>query len=120
MKGLAFCLAARTVRTPWRTAMQPRQQQHPLYATDRKIVDRLLAATTPAQADLVDLARLLNRYGGFRGAPDIHQDLAHCLRSWKLTRSELNAATRVIWQQGYRPTTQEAAEVGSGADVNAA
>jgi hypothetical protein len=100
--------------------MQARQQQHPLYATDRKIADRLLAASTPAQADLVDLARLLNRYEGFRGAPDIHQDLAHCLRSWNLTRGELNAATRVIWQQGFRPTTQEDAEVGSGADVNAA
>lgn len=99
--------------------MQP-AQNHPLYDTDRNVVDRLLAATRPEQQDLVDLARLLNRYEGFRGAPDIHQDLAHCLRSWGLTRGELNAATRVIWQEGYRPQVHEDAEVGSGADVNAA
>lgn len=96
------------------------EQQHPLYATDRNAVDRLLAATTPQQQDIVDCARLLNRYESFQGAPDIKADLQYCLRAWNLTRDELNASARVVWQQGYRPQLVSDAEVGSGSDVNAA
>jgi hypothetical protein len=95
-------------------------QQHPLYATDRHTVDRLLAATTPSRQDIVDCARLWNRYEPFDGAADIKADLTHCLRSWNLTRTELNASARTVWQEGYRPIQLDAAEVGSGADVNAA
>lgn len=95
-------------------------QQHPLYDTDRNTVDRLLAASKPEARDIVDCARLLNRYEGFQGAPDIKGDLAHCLRSWNLTRAELNTSARTIWQGGYRPPLQVDTEVGSGADVNAA
>lgn len=95
-------------------------QQHPLYAVDRSTVDRLLAATKPGQQDIVDCARLITRYEAFPGAPDIKDDLNHCLRSWNLTRAELNTSARTIWQSGYRPAVQNAEEVGSGADVNAA
>lgn len=95
-------------------------QQHPLYAVDRNTVDRLLAATQPGQQDIVDCARLITRYEAFPGASDIKGDLSHCLRSWNLTRAELNASARTIWQSGYRPVAESAEEVGSGADVNAA
>ena len=61
-------------------------QSHPLHALDRAVVDRLLAAETPSEADLVDAARLLMRYEGFPGAEDIQQDLAKALRFWKLSR----------------------------------
>lgn len=95
-------------------------QQHPLYAQDRAIADRLLAATTPTQQDIVDLARLLARYDAFPGADDIRFDLDACLRAWNLTRSELNRSARTIWESGYRPIVSQDSEVGSGADVNAA
>ena len=46
-------------------------QSHPLYATDRETVDRLLAAQEPSDEHLVDAARLLMRYEGFPGASDL-------------------------------------------------
>lgn len=95
-------------------------QQHPLHAVDRNTVDRLLAASQPGPQDIVDCARLITRYEAFQGASDIKGDLIHCLRSWNLTRAELNASARTIWQSDYRPAVQGAEEVGSGADVNAA
>lgn len=95
-------------------------QNHPLYAQDRAIMDRLLAAAQPDQQDIVDAARLLIRYDVFPGADDIRFDLDKCLRGWNLTRSELNRSARTIWESGYRPMVREGTEVGSGADVNAA
>ena len=50
-------------------------QSHPLYATDRELVDQLLATETPAEAELVNLGRLLMRYTGFPGAHDLQDDL---------------------------------------------
>ena len=44
------------------------EQAHPLEASDRDLVDGLLAATTPTDEQLVDAARLLIRYDGFPGA----------------------------------------------------
>ena len=41
------------------------EQAHPLEASDRDLVDGLLAATTPSDEQLVDAARLLIRYDGF-------------------------------------------------------
>ena len=38
------------------------QQNHPLHATERGQVDRLLAVETPADTDLIEAARLLMRY----------------------------------------------------------
>ncbi|MFM9109033.1 MAG: DUF3288 family protein, partial [Prochlorococcaceae cyanobacterium] len=55
-------------------------QSHPLYSADRDTVDRLLAATSPADDHLVDAARLLMRYDGFPGARDLQDDLAKVLR----------------------------------------
>lgn len=95
-------------------------QNHPLYAQDRAITDRLLAAAKPDQQDIVDAARLLTRYDAFPGADDIRFDLDKCLQGWNLTRSELNRSARTIWESGYRPMVREDSEVGSGADVNAA
>jgi len=64
------------------------QQNHPLHGTDRAHVDRLLAVETPADADLVDAARLLTRYADFPGAPDLRDDLAKVLRLWGLDLSQ--------------------------------
>lgn len=94
------------------------QQAHPLYATDRDLVDQLLAAQQPTDAQLVDLGRLLMRYSGFPGALDLQDDLAKTLRLWGLSRDELNQRCRSIWAAGYRPGAEVAPQaVGSGFDT---
>jgi hypothetical protein len=95
----------------------PAAQVHPLECRDQRIVDRLLAAEQPTDADLVDCARLLLRYQGFPGAEAIQQGLATAMTRWHLDRPALFAATRTIWANGYRPAADLEAEVGSGADV---
>lgn len=94
-------------------------QTHPLHALDREVVDRLLAVATPADADLVDAARLLMRYAGFPGAADLQEDLAKLLRLWGLGREELHARTRAIWAAGFRPAAEAggAEAVGSSFDT---
>ncbi|MCP9849473.1 DUF3288 family protein [Cyanobium sp. Morenito 9A2] len=93
-------------------------QAHPLYATDRDLVDRLLAVTVPTDQDLVDLARLAMRYEGFPGAHDLQTDLVKTLRLWGLERAQLHGRTRAIWAAGHRPGAQAQQEpVGSGFDT---
>ena len=96
-------------------------QSHPLYATDRDVVDRLLAAEQPADAHLVDAARLLMRYENFPGAHDLSADLAKALRLWGLSRQQLHSRTRAIWEAGFRPaataTPAASGAVGSGFDT---
>ena len=93
-------------------------QSHPLHASDREVVDRLLAAEAPQEADLVDAARLLMRYQGFPGAHDLQDDLERVLRLWKLDRPGLQAQTRALWSQGYRPQGLGGVEaVGSSFDT---
>lgn len=95
-------------------------QAHPLYATDRELVDGLLAAQQPSDAQLADLARLLNRYDGFPGAEDLRDDLSKTLRLWGLSLEELQRRTRALWARGYRPGAVAGAEaVGSGFDTSA-
>jgi hypothetical protein len=94
------------------------EQSHPLHAIDREVVDRLLAVEAPADAHLVDAARLLMRYEGFPGAHDLRADLERLLRLWKLDRQELHHRSRAIWAAGYRPAPAAAGEaVGSGFDT---
>lgn len=93
-------------------------QAHPLYATDRDLVDRLLATEVPGPDHLVDLARLLIRYSGFPGAEDLQDDLAKTLRLWGLDREALHRRTREIWAAGHRPGAQPQEQaVGSGFDT---
>jgi hypothetical protein len=93
------------------------EQSHPLHALDREVVNGLLAAATPSDEQLVDLARLLMRYQGFPGAQDLQDDLERLLRLWGLDRQALHSRTRAIWAAGFRPGqgTQEA--VGSSFDT---
>jgi hypothetical protein len=96
------------------------EQNHPLHALDRDTIDRLLAAETPADDQLVDAARLLMRYEGFPGAADLRNDLERLLRLWGLDREALHQRTRAIWAAGFRPGPAPAAEaVGSGFDTAA-
>ena len=97
--------------------MATEDQSHPLYAADRDVVDRLLAASDPSEADLVDTARLLMRYQGFPGAHDLQDDLDKALRLWGLTRDALHVRTRAIWARGYRPAGAADEGVGSSFDT---
>jgi hypothetical protein len=94
------------------------EQNHPLHASDRDTIDRLLAADPPADAHFVDAARLLIRYDGFPGASDLRQDLQRLLRLWGLDREQLQQRTRALWAAGFRPGPAGGAEaVGSGFDT---
>ncbi|MBF2003049.1 MAG: DUF3288 family protein [Synechococcales cyanobacterium C42_A2020_086] len=81
----------------------PKDQQHPLWSTDRQIVNQLLVGE-PSDYNLAELARLRIRYRGFPGARDIQTDLDTVLRQWQLTEDALFAKTRLIHQaaQVYR------------------
>ena len=99
--------------------MDQQPQSHPLYASDRDLVDQLLATEVPQEAQLVDLGRLLMRYSGFPGALDLQDDLAKTLRLWGLSHDQLNQRCREIWAAGYRPGARvEEQAVGSGFDTS--
>lgn len=82
---------------------EQKDQQHPLWKSDRQIVDALLAGN-PTDYNLSELARLRIRYRGFPGARDIQADLDTVLENWELTEDELFAKTRQIHatQQIYK------------------
>lgn len=90
-----------------------------MYEQDRPIVDRLLAAPQPTDADVTDCARLLMRYLGFPGARDIQRDLARSLANWRMDTDQLYRQARKLWASGWRPAIVDEMEVGSGADVSA-
>ncbi len=100
-----------------RTAAESPRQCHPLHAFDRDVVDRLLATETPADADLIDAARLLMRYQGFPGADDLQDDLERVLRLWGIDRQALHVRTRAVWTAGFRPAPAAAEAVGSSFDT---
>ncbi|GET39875.1 DUF3288 family protein [Microseira wollei] len=70
-------------------------QQHPLYSSDRKIVDKIFQEG-PTDYNLAELARLKIRYNGFPGARDIQADLEKLLQQWELTEAELYQKTRQL------------------------
>ena len=99
--------------------MEATEQRHPLYTKDRPVVDRLLKQSNPTDRDVVDAARLLQRYNGFCGAFDIQEDLKAVLVAWKLDHPDLLQRSRAIWSSGFRPASLAAtdqAQVGSGFD----
>lgn len=113
----ASTTAFTTASTAAFTAAGSARQSHPLHALDRDVVDRLLAAETPADADLIDAARLLMRYQGFPGADDLQDDLERVLRLWGLDREALHLRTRAVWAAGFRPAPAAAEAVGSSFDT---
>lgn len=80
-----------------------KDQQHPLWSSDRQIVNQLLEAQ-PTDYNLAELARLRIRYLSFPGARDIQADLDKVLQQWQLSEVDLFAKTRQIHQtaQVYR------------------
>ena len=94
-------------------------QNHPLYSTDREKIDRLCSIDTPDSIDFVELARLLIRYQDFKGAEDLNSDMEKLLRKWSINRNKLEAITRKLWSEGFRPTSHSSPDnVGSGFDTS--
>ena len=94
-------------------------QNHPLYSTDREKIDRLCSIDSPESIDFVELARLLIRYQDFKGAEDLNSDMEKLLKKWSIDRKKLEAITRKIWSEGFRPTSSSSTEdVGSGFDTS--
>ena len=93
-------------------------QTHPLHATDKNILDSLIAKEKPEDLDFINLARLINRYTNFQGEIEIKNDIEKILRFWKITKNELFSKTRSIWSKGFRPSNSNKDLVGSGFDTS--
>ena len=94
-------------------------QNHPLYSIDRENLDRLIGIDIPAFIDFVELARLLIRYQDFIGADDLNADMEKLLKKWSINRDKLEAITRKLWSEGFRPSSHSSPDnVGSGFDTS--
>ena len=94
------------------------EQTHPLHATDRNIIDSLIAKEKPEDLDFINLARLINRYTNFPGEIEIKKDIEKILKFWKITKNELFSKTKDIWSKSFRPSNTNKDLVGSGFDTS--
>ena len=94
------------------------EQTHPLHATDKNIIDSLITKEKPEDLDLINLARLINRYTNFPGEVEIKNDIEKTLKFWKITKSELFSKTKSIWSKSFRPSNTNKDLVGSGFDTS--
>ncbi len=94
------------------------EQTHPLHATDKKIIDSLITIKKPEELDLINLARLINRYNNFPGEYEIKNDIEKTLKFWKMTKNELFSKTKKIWSKSFRPSSSNKDLVGSGFDTS--
>lgn len=97
----------------------PVEPKAALLGHDLQLIQRMLAGPgEPTPEALITAARLLIRYGHHPDGTLHVANLRRLLAWWNLTPDELNARCRDLWQQGWRPLTQEQQDgVGSGADV---
>ena len=93
-------------------------QTHPLHAKDKNIVDSLITKEKPDDIDLINLARLINRYNNFPGEIEIKEDIEKILNFWKITKNELFSKTKKIWSRSFRPLNTNKDLVGSGFDTS--
>ena len=94
------------------------EQNHPLHDLDKIIVDSLIVNDNPEDLDLINLARLLNRYENFHGEVDLKNDLQKILKFWKISEKELFSRTRKIWSSNFRPSNAPKDLIGSGFDTS--
>ena len=93
-------------------------QTHPLHQADRNIIDYLITKNNPEDSDLINLARLINRYSNFPGETDIKDDLEKILKFWRISKIDLFSKTRKIWSNNFRPSSTNKDLVGSGVDTS--
>ena len=94
------------------------EQTHPLHATDKKIIDSLISKDIPEDFDLINLARLINRYDDFPGEIEIKDDIEKTLKFWKITKDKLFEKTKTLWSNNFRPSNTNKDLVGSGFDTS--
>ena len=94
------------------------EQTHPLHETDKIIIDSLITKEDPEDSDLINLARLINRYTHFPGEIELKNDIKKILKFWKITQNDLFLKTRNIWSNNYRPSNTPKDLVGSGFDTS--
>ena len=95
-----------------------KEQTHPLHATDKSIIDSLITKEKPEELDLINLARLINRYSNFPGETEIKDDIEKILNFWKITKKQLFSKTKEIWSKSFRPINTNKDLVGSGFDTS--
>tara|TARA_B100001287_G_C22246435_1_gene328420 strand:+ start:45 stop:341 length:297 start_codon:yes stop_codon:yes gene_type:complete len=94
------------------------EQIHPLHDTDKEIIDSLIVKMSPDDFDLISLARLINRYKGFKGEKELKNDLEKILKFWHISKEDLFFKTRMIWKNSFRPSNTTKDLVGSGFDTS--
>ena len=94
------------------------EQTHPLHSTDKKIIDSLITKEKPQDFDLINLARLINRYDNFPGEIEIKEDIKKTLKFWKITQDILFSMTKKLWSNNFRPPNTTKVLVGSGFDTS--
>ena len=95
-----------------------KEQTHPLHASDKTIIDSLITKEIPEDIDLINLARLINRYTNFPGEAEIKNDIEKILNFWHITKKELFSKTKDIWSKSFRPSSTNKDLVGSGFDTS--
>tara|TARA_B100000282_G_scaffold211744_1_gene156182 strand:- start:165 stop:461 length:297 start_codon:yes stop_codon:yes gene_type:complete len=94
------------------------EQTHPLHTTDKNIIDSLITKDKPEDIDLINFARLINRYSNFPGEFEIKDDIKKIFKFWKINKNELFSKTKIIWSKNFRPSDTNKDLVGSGFDTS--
>ncbi len=94
------------------------EQTHPLHAIDKTTIDSLISKEKPEDLDLINLARLINRYSNFPGEIEIKNDIEKILKFWKITKNQLFSKTKNIWSRSFRPSNTNRDLFGSGFDTS--
>ena len=94
------------------------EQTHPLHSKDKNIIDSLISKEIPEDFDLINLARLINRYDNFPGEIEIKEDIKKILKFWKITKNDLFLKTQKLWSNNFRPSNTTKDLVGSGFDTS--
>ena len=94
------------------------EQTHPLHQTDKNIIDSLITKENPSELDLINLARLINRYSNFPGEIELKNDIEKTLKFWRISKNDLFSKTRNLWSKNFRPSSTNKDLVGSGFDTS--
>ena len=92
-------------------------QIHPLHDIDKNIIDALVVKQIPADIDLINLARLINRYKNFPGEKDLKNDLKKIIKFWNSSEELIFERTREIWSNNFKPSNDPKDLIGSGFDT---
>ena len=94
------------------------EQIHPLHSSDKRIIDTLIIKEKPEDFDLINLARLINRYENFPGETEIKEDIKKTLKFWNISREMLFSMSRKLWSNNFRPSSTTKDLIGSGFDTS--